>query len=296
LNQTFRDFELLIINDGSTDQTEQIIRSINDPRIVLVNQANAGVSAALNAGISLARGKFIARFDADDVCYPERLEQQYQFIHANPEYVLIGSDAVYTDKNGEQLFYYSCIGHTNEEIQTRIRQYCPFVHSSVLYRTDIVRELGGYDERAHTFEDYRLWIKFIEMGKVYNFSTPLIYVRLNPESITVDEKLRGKRFEILKKEMAFSSKPISEMQETELLHILKSQNFSTFKQYSYYILIAKKYLWNNPDTKKVRKNLKMALRFKPLNLTVIKLFLFSLLPKKLILLVYRLSKRNLYNS
>ncbi|HLA59072.1 MAG TPA: glycosyltransferase [Puia sp.] len=296
LNQTFRDFELLIINDGSTDQTEHIIRSISDPRIVLVTQPNAGVSAALNTGIGLAKGEFIARFDADDVCYPNRLELQYQFVRDNPDYVLIGSDAVYTDKSGEELFYYSCIGHTNEEIQTSIRQYCPFIHSSVLYRTDIVRELGGYDLRAHTFEDYRLWIKFIGKGKVCNFNSPLIYVRLNPESITVDEKLRGKRFESLKKEMAFAKQSISENQENELLEILKSQNFSTFKHYSYYILIAKKYLWNNTDAKKVRKNLKMALRFKPVNTTIIKLFLFSLLPQKLILFVYRLSKRNLHNA
>jgi len=292
LNQTFRDFELLIINDGSTDKTEDIIRSISDPRIVLVNQDNAGVSAALNTGIGLARGEFIARFDADDVCYPNRLELQYQFIRANPAYVLIGSDAVYMDKNGEELFYYSCIGHTNEEIQMGIRQYCPFIHSSVFYRADIVRELGGYDLRGHTFEDYLLWIKFIGKGKAYNFSSPLIYVRLNPESITVDEKLRGKRFESLKKEMAFGNQPISESQEKELLDILKSQNFSAFKQYSYYILIAKKYLWSNPDTKKVRKNLRMALRFKPINTTVVKLFIFSLLPKKLILFIYNLSKRN----
>ncbi len=292
LNQSFREFELLIINDGSTDRTEEIIRSITDPRIVLVNQANAGVAAALNTGIRHAKGEYIARFDADDICYPNRLELQYNFIRSNPEYVLLGSDVVYMDKNGVELFYYSCIGHTNEEIQTRIEFSCPFIHASVFYRTDIIRELGGYDLRGHTFEDYILWTKFIRKGKVHNFSIPLISVRLNPESITVDEKLRGKRFESLKKEMIFGNQPITEKQESELLGILKSQNFSTFKEYSYYILIAKKYLWDNPDSGKARINLKMASRFKPVDIIIIKLFLLSLLPQKLILFIYKLSKNN----
>ena len=80
LNQSFKDFELLIINDGSTDGSMDIIRNFNDPRIVVVNQANSGVAAALNTGVKLARGEFIARFDADDICYPRRFDEQYSCI------------------------------------------------------------------------------------------------------------------------------------------------------------------------------------------------------------------------
>src|SRR4051794_13726774 len=80
LNQSFKDFEFIIINDGSTDETESIIQSFSDSRIILVTQENKGVAAALNSGLSIAKSNYIARFDADDICYPHRLAKQYQFM------------------------------------------------------------------------------------------------------------------------------------------------------------------------------------------------------------------------
>src|SRR4051812_32189612 len=108
LNQTFTDFELLIVNDGSTDKTMEIIQTFKDPRIILVNQPNGGVSKALNNGLHHAKAKFIARFDSDDICYPERLQVQYDFMQENPDYVLCGSSADYIDKNGEYIFSLEC--------------------------------------------------------------------------------------------------------------------------------------------------------------------------------------------
>src|SRR4030088_1747169 len=97
LSQTFSDFELLIINDGSTDDAEKIIESFNDPRISVINQSNKGIAIALNTGLQLARAPYIARFDADDICYEDRLKVQYRFITANPEYIIAGSAADYID-------------------------------------------------------------------------------------------------------------------------------------------------------------------------------------------------------
>jgi glycosyltransferase involved in cell wall biosynthesis len=290
LRQTFTGFELLIINDGSTDGTEAVIASYSDPRIVSVNQPNQGVSAALNTGLALARGKFIARFDADDICYPDRLREQYDFMVENPEYVLIGSDADYMDSEGGYLLRYENIGHSYEEILERIQTYCPFVHSSVFYRKDVVIGLGGYEVRAHTFEDWLLWTKLIKKGKCLNFRNPLICVRLNPESVTVDERLRGQRFVELKKEMIFSGQPISPDQEKELSAILKSQNFSAFKLYSYHVLVAKKYLWNNHQPHKSRQHSLQAIRLKPLKREGYLLFLLSLLPFKVVRYLYSSSK------
>ncbi len=290
LNQTFKDFELLIINDGSTDSSADIIQSFHDPRIVVVEQVNAGIAVALNTGIQLARGEFIARFDADDICYPHRLESQFNFLKKNPDYILIGSDADYIDEEGQYLFYHENMSHSHQEIRDTVRLKCPFIHSTVCYRTHVIRELGGYDIRAHTFEDYFLWIKFIEKGKVLNFNRPLISVRLNPESLSVDEKLRGKKFIDLKKQILFQSTTITTLQERELLKILKRQNSSRFKKYSYHILIAKKYLWNNYQPAKARKHLWKALTYYPLSAIAYSLIILSWMPKFFISSLYKAYK------
>ena len=290
LRQTFTYFELLIVNDGSTDGTETIIRSYTDPRLVLINQNNQGVSAALNTGLKHARGTYIARFDADDVCYPDRLQQQLEFMEKNPDYVLIGSDADYMDREGEYLYRYRNIGHSYEEIRSKMEVYCPFIHSTVFYRKDAVIAVGGYNPKAHTFEDWLLWTQLIEKGKCLNFESPTISVRLNPESVTVDEKLRGKRFVELKYEIICGGKPISDEQEAELLAILRSQNFSTFKHYSYHILIAKKYLWNNNQPSKSRKNSLAAIRKKPFQVTGYLLLALSLLPERTLRYLHQKSK------
>lgn len=286
LQQSFLNFELLIINDGSLDETENIARSFSDERIKIINQPHQGIAAALNLGLLNAAATLIARFDADDICYPNRLQEQYDFFHANPGYVLTGSDVDYTDHNGEHLFHYANIGHSHEEISERINSFCPFIHSSVMYRKNIALALGGYDSKAHSFEDYRLWIKFIAAGKVCNSTTPLIRVRLNPESVTVDEKLRGKRFGALKKEMLFAAS-ISTSQEAELLEILQRQDFMRFKNYSYNILIAKKYLWNNYQPAKARYNVRKAIHFMPFQTTGYGLWILSYLPQKMVHQFYK---------
>lgn len=285
LQQSFSNFELLVINDGSTDNTENIVRNIPDERIRLITQPHSGVAAALNLGLLNAAAPLIARFDADDICFRERLQLQYTFFQLHPDYVLIGTDVYYADKNGEHLYRYNCPAYRQEEIVNYIQSGCPFIHSSVMYKKSIALELGGYDVKAHTFEDYRLWLQFISKGKVCNLPEPLITVRLNPESVTVDEKLRGRRFAALKKQMLLAQ-TISHTKEEELLQILHNQNFSGFKKYSYNILVAKKYLWNNYQPLKARESVRLAIGFKPFQLTGYGLWLLSFLPKKMVAKFY----------
>lgn len=286
LEQTFGNFEFLIINDGSTDGTEQVIKSYTDRRIRLISQPNGGVSRALNTGLKEAKGKYIARFDADDICYPTRLEEQYQFMLQHPDYVLIGSDADYVSKSGNFIFSYISTGHTNEEIQARIFERNPFIHSVVFFPKEIAIQCGGYDPHAHTFEDHLLWVKVVRLGKVCNFRKSLIKVRLNPESVTTDERLRGKRFLELRKKILESDAPITAEDEQELMAIIRSQNSAAIKKLGYHLFVAKKFLWNNYQPREARKHIFAALRSKPFTPGIYTLLLLSFLPKGLILKLY----------
>src|SRR6202035_90457 len=152
LTQTFRDFELLIINDGSTDNTVDLIKSFTDERITLIEQVKQGIAAALNNGLKHARTSFIARFDADDICFAERLEKQYNFMLSNPEVIVIGSGANYVDDAGNYIFTHFPQVVSNEEIQHLPFYICPFIHASVMFKKDFVT-IYGYNINAHSFED-----------------------------------------------------------------------------------------------------------------------------------------------
>jgi glycosyltransferase involved in cell wall biosynthesis len=288
LNQTFVDFELIVVNDGSTDDTQDQLNTYHDSRIRVFNQKNGGVSAALNTGLKHANARYIARFDADDVCYPNRLEKQYQFMEEHPDFVLIGSDADYMSEQGEFLFKYINIGHSNEEIQARIKDYCPFVHSSVFYRRDIIIECGSYEVNAHTFEDYFLWLKVVTKGKTLNFQEPLIKVRFNAASVTVDEKDREPLFISLKKK-ALATGFISNSEGQLLLQSIKRLS-AVKKESSYHRMLGKKYLWNNYQPHYARKHLIKSIRLEPWKKDAYLLFALSFLPKKSIQIIYNKKK------
>lgn len=292
LMQTFTDFELLIINDGSTDLTKQIIESFNDTRIILINQANSGISNALNTGLAHARSEYIARFDADDICNTTRLQKQFNFLFSNPEYVIVGSDAEYVSEGGDHLCFFACKGHNHEEIIKDIYSNCPFIHSCVMYRKEAVIKCGGYPVHAHTFEDYLLWIELIKHGMFYNLPLPLIKVRFSPSSVTIDEKWRGKRFRKLKQEI-INQGSITEEQGNAILYILKSQDTTLIKRGSYYALCAKKFLINNYQPFKARIHIKKAISVYPFRFDNYILFVLSYFSSTFIQWLYRKSRKSL---
>ena len=288
LSQTFSDFEFLIINDGSTDSTEEIIKSYTDPRIKLISQKNGGVSAALNTGLKNANGKYIARFDADDICFPNRLQVQYEFLIKNPDYILVGSDAEYMTEEGEYIFTFHNKGYDYVSIEKYLFDECPFIHSSVMYIKHYVLELGGYDIKALTFEDYFLWVKLIEKGKFCNLNTSLIKVRFNPASVTVD----GKDYSEIFKKLHY--KAIHSGIITDEESILISENINKLskqkKESSYHRMLGKKFLWNNYQPKKSRLHLLKSFKLEPLNMTCVLLICMSFLPKIFINKIYRTLK------
>jgi glycosyltransferase involved in cell wall biosynthesis len=292
LQQTFTDFELLIVNDGSTDDTQDIINSFNDERIVVINQVNRGVADALNTGLKYARAPYIARFDADDICYPYRLEKQIRFLQDNPEYILVGSEVKYILENGDFLFDFHCIAYSHEQIMDKLYFYCPFVHPTVMYRKDAVMEAGGYPTHAHNFEDYLLWTTLAGTGKLCNLTESLIKYRLNSTSVTIDEKWRGRRFRELKREIVLRG-TITAAEGNELLAIIKNQDVRHIKEAAYNALCGKKYLINNHRPEKARGHFVKAIRIYPLRLENYLLYALSYFPESFVAWLHKFSPNRL---
>ena len=281
LAQTFVDFELLIINDGSTDDTCRVIDSFNDFRIKMVTQKNKGIAHALNKGLSIARAPYIARFDADDVCYPERLQVQYDFITRNPEYTIIGSSADYMDVKGAFLFTHKMAASSQEDIRKLNYRVCPFIHSTVFYKKEEVMKSGGYNPYAYTFEDHFLWMAMLKTAKAHNFQQALIRVRLNPESITIDERWRTREFMQIKYK-ALKTSHITAIEGDRLHQIGERQVHSNVKEASYYALCGKKFLVNNYRPASARIHVEKAIRIHPFRLENYLLYTASYLPEQMV--------------
>ncbi len=197
LCQTFTDFELLIINDGSTDHTIELVKSFDDKRIIILEQENQGVAAALNYGLKYARAHYIARFDADDLCFADRLEKQYEFMSSNPG-MHCGRFRSRIYRQFRELYFHSfSTGKYSRRNSALPYNICPFIHASVMYKKDPIKKIG-YNINAHSFEDHLLWLQIKHLGKMYNIPEPLINVRLNPGSFTMDERKRSKSFVVSK--------------------------------------------------------------------------------------------------
>ncbi len=279
LDQTYASFELLIVNNGSTDNTVSIIHSYPDLRIRLIGEERKGISFALNTGLHAAKGSYIARFDADDICLPRRLEKQVDFLDAHPDYVLTGTDAEYIQENGDHLFDFRSISYSYDQILHRLYQYCPFIHSSVMYRKEAVLNAGGYSHFAHHFEDYFLWVNLVKSGKCCNLPEPLIKVRFNPGSLTIDEKWKGEVFRKLKMKIIRKG-TITEKEANTLRRIITKQEGRKIKEGSYHALCCKKFLADNYQPSKARWHAAKAIYFNPFRVENYVMLIASYFPHK----------------
>jgi glycosyltransferase involved in cell wall biosynthesis len=172
-SQSYRDLELLVVDDGSTDNTAVIVANMaqNDSRIRYIkNDVNSGIQKTLNHGLKEAKGEYIARIDDDDYWVDtDKLQKQVDFLNNNPDHVLVGTGVIIVNEKGDELFRY-LVPTTNESIQKRLLGKNCFVHSSVMFKNSAVMQFGGYSEGVEEkhFEDYDLWLKLGTIGKLAN--------------------------------------------------------------------------------------------------------------------------------
>lgn len=185
LKQSFRDFEFIIINDGSTDKTEEIINSYTDPRIVyLKNESNLGLSKSYNRGIDAARGKYIARMDADDVSMPKRFERQIQFLEKRPQVDIVGSSLQFIDEDGERRgTWQRQIDHIDIKFSALFST--PMMHPTIMGKTEVFKS-HHYNEGLSNSEDYELWSRLLFSTNTHfaNIREPLLLYRTYPHSFT----------------------------------------------------------------------------------------------------------------
>lgn len=182
LEQRFGDFELIVVDDGSTDSTATLIHSFTDHRIRYFHQANAGIGAALRQGCSLADGRYIARMDADDVAEPERFEIQVTYLEKNPGCVLTSCGVTYIDAEGRELarsFPYV----TDNVIRKRLMHFNPVCHPGIMMRREAYEKTPGY-RSLEPFEDHILWLSLMRLGSFHNDSRALLRYRYLPDSLS----------------------------------------------------------------------------------------------------------------
>lgn len=198
LAQTYKDFEFIIVNDCSKDNSLEIIKKYSDSRIVLINnEKNLGLTKSLNLAIEKAQGDYIARMDADDISLPNRFEIQMEEFHKIPNLTLCGTWAVQINEKGEETGEITPV-ISNAEITASMIFYNQFVHSTVIFNKKNFFEAGGYNEEIIKGQDYNLWLQFIKNGyELKNIDKLLVKYRDHVENISKTNSSSQNQFAVI---------------------------------------------------------------------------------------------------
>jgi glycosyltransferase involved in cell wall biosynthesis len=183
LNQSYNNFELIIVNDGSTDKTIEIINSFDDDRIQLYSKQNSGLADSLNFGLDKCSGEWIARIDGDDICSLDRIEEQVK--HISDEVAVIGSFVDIIDENGDAISQLTSLPLEHSDIVNNIlNANQSLVHPSVLINKKKLEKVGGYDKRYNVAQDIDIWLRLSKVGNLLNINKKLLSLRKHENNIS----------------------------------------------------------------------------------------------------------------
>jgi glycosyltransferase involved in cell wall biosynthesis len=211
LNQTFTNFEFIIVNDDSTDNSPEIIKSYDDARTRIINnEKNIGLTKSLNKAIKQTRGEYIARQDADDISLPNRLELQHKFLEKHPDVALLGTGIYVINENGDEIEKRIMHPHPKTSLLKGNR----FIHGSVMFRKSVIDELGAYNETLKYSQDYELWLRLSKKYNVRNLTAPLYKLRMHRGSILSKKVEEQQMYAVLAQKLA-----MNEIKEETLLDL-----------------------------------------------------------------------------
>jgi glycosyltransferase involved in cell wall biosynthesis len=234
LNQTYTDFEFIVVEDAPTDRTPDILNEYDDNRLIRIrNDTNLGLTISLNRALDHVRGEYVARQDADDISRSDRFVQQVSHLDEHPAVGCVGSSATLIDETG------SIIGHRRALTKPTSDEFFKknqVIHGSSMMRRSILANLGGYHEYFSVAQDYELWLRMIDKWAIHNLEEPLYKLRVHKRSIYYTRQRKSLAFSQLAKRSTASSKyqsfkslksgfdpdPLSELNATEHLEVQRS--------------------------------------------------------------------------
>lgn len=192
LSQSYPYFEFIIINDGSTDGSEKIIKSFTDDRIVYKKIEKVNFSKALNIGLSITKYNYIARMDADDISVPDRFEKQINYLIKNPDVKVISSG--YALFKNENISHINFLPASDKEIKEQLNYSSSVCHAGSVYSKEHILKHGGYNESMDCLEDIDLWLRIRHNTTFHNLEEALYLIRIKENSMTSKESLKPKQF------------------------------------------------------------------------------------------------------
>ena len=197
LKQTYTGFEFIIIDDGSSNHIQELLNRYNDPRIILIrNQTNLGLTKSLNIGLNVAKSKYIARLDSDDIAMPDRLKRQHEFLTRHRDIAAVGSWYIGINSVGHKIKTGTPVFESHM-IRWRLLFKNTFIHSSIMYKKILAQRIGGYDESFSSSQDYDLWSRLNLNWETVNIPERLIKLRIHENSIS--SKNKSEQLDNLKK-------------------------------------------------------------------------------------------------